>query len=70
LWLRFVGDSKEGFRLFSFGFLNPFLPPKSGVVVRAHGKAIEAKEGKNVEVRDQDVHDRVQQWIDWTKDPN
>ncbi|MEU1900651.1 type III-B CRISPR module RAMP protein Cmr1 [Nocardiopsis dassonvillei] len=69
LWFRFVGGQGEEVRLFSFAFLNPFLPKGGGVRVWAKGRAIRPDGERPVTVDDADVRDRVGAWMKLTRMP-
>lgn len=62
LWFRFLKDEEEDrWRLFSFAFLNPFLPPGQNLRVAVTGKNAR---NKNVDVFDVDVRQRAGAWMD------
>ncbi|GAB2520946.1 type III-B CRISPR module RAMP protein Cmr1 [Nocardiopsis aegyptia] len=69
LWLRFVGGEGEETRLFSFAFLNPFLPKGSGARIRAEGRAVKPDGSRPVTVDDTDVQNKAGAWLKLTRLP-
>lgn len=65
LWFRFIKDEEEEhWRLFSFAFLNPFLPTGGQFHVKVTGNKVE---NKTVDVFDTDVRERAQTWMNSTR---
>ncbi|MFE9243639.1 type III-B CRISPR module RAMP protein Cmr1 [Nocardiopsis sp. NPDC006938] len=64
LWFRFVGGDGDEYRLFSFAFLNTFLPTTEGA--RVEFQAQGARRRRPLRVDDVDVLTQVSAWMEST----
>lgn len=62
LWLRAVGEG-EHWRLFSFAFLNQFLPEDVGVHLWL-GEGKNRRQGRQLTVTTEESHDWVREWVE------